>query len=432
MLPLALLSQNAALVVFELLNYALLFGTMWLLREVLWRERGNSDPPVVQGDSPWRRFLLEPNTGLMLAAIVCFRFIQSNMRHVNANMYVAFALALGLYWIQRNGKPLVKFAGGAAIAWATAIKVTPALFGLYLLWTRRVWGMVGGAVGLVFFLFLLPAMRFGVADTVKMLENYKSHISAAETGEGSDEDPIGHPGGAEQKQLEGGMSVRGTWMRYLTPKAMQFEWAKDDIRFYYINFVDLPESTARAICHVGEALILLLTIALTARHFARTDPGALALSWGLVALTMVLISPLTRKAHLCVADPRRGDDRADTAGRILSVVHDHPSRLAAIFCRARCSRWSCLGNRATGCRGGAGSGSAAILRANAGGVSAGRWKGRGVSLVSLPARARVSFLPRPLRACFCGIEDIFQLRWRRARQSPSGACAYMGTSPLET
>ena len=46
MLPLALLPQNAALVVFTLINFALVFGTLWLLKDALWRFRGDSDPPI--------------------------------------------------------------------------------------------------------------------------------------------------------------------------------------------------------------------------------------------------------------------------------------------------------------------------------------------------------------------------------------------------
>ena len=37
-----------------------------------------------------------------------------------------------------------------------AIKLTPGLFGIYFLWARRGWSMLGGALGLALFLVVVP------------------------------------------------------------------------------------------------------------------------------------------------------------------------------------------------------------------------------------------------------------------------------------
>ncbi|HLX63971.1 MAG TPA: glycosyltransferase family 87 protein [Planctomycetota bacterium] len=301
MMPLALLPQNAALIVFVLINYALLFGLCWLLRDALWRLSGAAPNGGKSAAAPaWRQFLLEPAIGVMLAVIVCFRFFDDNNRQVNSNLYVAFALVLAMWWMLRR-KARFDFAAGLSIALATAIKVTPGLFGLYLLWSWRPWAMLGGAVGLVVFLVLVPSARYGFTDGIGLLKKYENHVVAAETGENAENDPIGVPGGHEKKQLEGGISLRGTLMRYLTPLKMTLQYSKDEVRDTYINILNLDSGTARKIAHGLEFLFLALTIALTVRAYARHDPGAVALSWGLVTMTMLLIAPLTRKAHLCAA-----------------------------------------------------------------------------------------------------------------------------------
>ena len=293
MMPLALLSHNAALIVFVAINQALLFGVFWMLRDALWRWVPQTSPPAIYG-SAWQRWLRHPDSGMMLAAVICFRFVDNNLRHGNANMFVAFGITLGLWLMLQNRRPWREFSSGVAIALATAIKVTPGLFGLYLLWTWRKRGMVGGALGLVFFLLLVPALPMGFSQAIARLKEYKAHIASAATGEDAEQDPIGHEGGADQKQLEGGISLRGSLTRYLTPKPMHF---KD--KLYYANIVDWPETTVRRICQILEFLLFGATVFLTARKVARSDLAGIALSWGLIATAMLLISPLTRKAHLC-------------------------------------------------------------------------------------------------------------------------------------
>ena len=307
MMPLALLKHNAALIVFTVINNLLLFGLLWMIRDALWR----CVPPALVGvptsgtqheleNSAWRRWLRHPDSGVMLALIVVFRYVISNLKHGNANMFVAFSIGLGLWLLMRYRSALGEMSSGVAVALATAIKVTPGIFGLYMLWTWRRWGMLGGALGLVFFLLIMPGIAMGFPNALDRLRDTQAHMTSAATGEDAEKDPIGHEGGADQKQLEGGMSLRGSWMRYLTPKPMRFTFKDKSVKSYYANFVDLPESTARRICQAAELALFGITIYLTARRVARTDPAGIALSWALIATVMPIISPLTRKAHLCV------------------------------------------------------------------------------------------------------------------------------------
>lgn len=300
MLPLALLPYNAAVVVFSLLNAALLIGTLYLLRSALWAEtRAGPAVDETQARFDWKRFLAHPDTGLLLAFVVSFRFIHGNARMGNVNMFLVFLLAL-TFWLlagsnRRKGR---EFLSGGCIALATAFKVTPGLFGLYLLWSRRAYGMLAGALGLVLFLLFIPALALGWQGNLDRLKEYSGHLTSAVTGENVAEDAIGHER-ADQKQTEGGLSIRGTLMRYFTYKPMKYTDESKHVTFYGVNFLTLPEATARNIVRVFESLLLALTIFLTAGSLARHERRGLALSFGLLALAMLLLSPLTRKANLC-------------------------------------------------------------------------------------------------------------------------------------
>jgi hypothetical protein len=66
-----------------------------------------------------------------------------------------------------------------------------------------------------------------------------------------------------------------------------------------VNILNLAPETTSRLATVVSLILLGLTIWLTSAKAARTEPAGVALSWALVTLTMLLISPLTRKAH-CV------------------------------------------------------------------------------------------------------------------------------------
>lgn len=296
MMPLALLPYNAAVVVFSLLNGALLLGALWLLRKILDQSRDRQGAST--GGSAWKRFLLHPNTAILFALAISFRFIAQNWRHGNVNMFLAFLLVLAL-WLMLKRSARGEFSSGLSIALATAFKVTPGLFGLYLFWSRRVYGMAGGALGLVVFLLLIPALALGWSYNWERLDEYKNHMTSAVRGEDEEAATIGHAR-ADLKEMEGGLSIRGSLMRYFTYKPMKYTNKQGVVTYYGVNFVTLPEETARWISYGFEMLLLVLTIFLTARVWAWTSADGIVLSFGLVTLCMLLIAPLTRTASLCV------------------------------------------------------------------------------------------------------------------------------------
>ncbi|MCZ7646306.1 MAG: DUF2029 domain-containing protein [Planctomycetota bacterium] len=323
MAPLSLLSHNAALGVFYALNVALLLGALWLLRKLLW--------PADAAALPfWRR----PEVGLALAVLACGRFLDSNMVLGQANVFVLALVTLGLYALARQveadamvrgaaaptrgtndsapsrgtGGAWLGLAGGLAVAAATTIKLTPGLFGLYFLWARRGWAMAGGALGLALCLFVLPAPVLGFSHNLELLGAFAAHAKEKAAGPGAgaggDEEEgdegelsIGWGGDFEQSyQGKGrgvGISLRGTLLKLLTKQPP----SEDRPVLNVAEFA--PSAVAKGAAILG-LVLLACTVALTAPRWARADAAALALSWGLVATTILLLSPLTRKAHAVI------------------------------------------------------------------------------------------------------------------------------------
>lgn len=295
MAPLSLLPHNAALFVFWALNIALFCASLWLLRAVLW-------PGAPDGLSPTLSLWRQPETGLVLAVLVCWRFLNDNLRLGNANMYILFLLALTLYLLARHRG----FLAGLSVALALAFKVTPGLFGLYFLWTRRGWALAGGALGLALFLVLVPGGVLGFSQNWDLLQAFARHASGAIAGK---KDAAGSESAAatvgwkqplreSYEDHAAGISLRGAMQKLLSPSVALSR--RDESESRTVNVLNLTVAQALLVANVLALALLALTIALTAPRWAGEAGAPLFLSLGLVTSAMVLISPLTRKAHLVV------------------------------------------------------------------------------------------------------------------------------------
>jgi len=287
--PMALLSllpHNAALGVFYVLNVGLLFASTRLLRKMLWPPGGEA-----QGAGLWRL----PDVGIFIALALCMRFLDSNLKLGNANIVILFSVTLGLYGLH-CGKGVW---AGLAVAYATAVKATPGLFGIYLLWTRRGWAMVGGAVGLLVFLILVPGGVLGWSQNIGALQKFagEAGVKFASPKQGSADDKS-EDGEGDEGPRAVGISLRGTMLKLFSQTVSMHHRAEDDTRS--VNVLNLAPETTTRLATLLSLVLLGVTIWLTAGEGARTDAMNLVLSWGLVAVTMLLISPMTRKAHCVV------------------------------------------------------------------------------------------------------------------------------------
>ena len=80
-------------------------------------------------------------------------------------------LTAGLYLAQ-SARPATRLLAGVLVALAICIKVTPLIFLAYLLWRRRWWEVLGIGVGLVLWLWLVPAAVFGWERNARWLDEY--------------------------------------------------------------------------------------------------------------------------------------------------------------------------------------------------------------------------------------------------------------------
>lgn len=314
MAPLSMLSHDAAYAVFFALSIIALAAGLLLLRRVLW-------PP----DLPVQNFWLFPGAALLLAVLLNWRFIDANNKVGNANLIIFFLIALALYLdcrARETSNSRTEILSGMSIGLATVFKLTPGLFGVFQLWTRRKWALLGGALSLVLFLLFAPALWFGWEMNTKYLRAFVKNaagkaLKGAAADNAADEITVGwgHPPGdskrtsppspddeespsTDAKYPPGdGVSLRGPFANLLTP-APALKARSGSPQNRAINILSLEPAQARFMANVCSLLLLILTIALT--FTPSNDPRANALAWSLVALTMVLISPMTRIAHLVV------------------------------------------------------------------------------------------------------------------------------------
>ena len=303
MLPLSYFSYNTALALFYAINALLLAASLWMLRRLLWPA---GEPPATLAMLRW------PAVGILLTLVFSWRFIHSNTNESNANLWMLFLLTAALVFDRMEKVAVAKtprngIAAGLAVAMATAIKLTPGLFGIYFLWARRGWSMLGGALGLALFLVVVPGTVLGWNQNLKYLDAYKTFALGKTTGADAvaPDDPdriwIGRPKQLDPNESASaagvGVSLKGILTSLLTPSPAL---RKNGDRPRTVNIATLEPRQVALISNVLALIVLLATVALTFCDRARATTPAAALSWSLVIVAMTLMSPLTRIAHLVV------------------------------------------------------------------------------------------------------------------------------------
>ena len=248
----------------------------------------------------------------LLGILLTGRFIDSDFGNGNANCHVLFFIALGLWCLAKNRS----FWGGAAVAIATLIKVTPIIFIGYFSWKfvvdwlrkRKVFpgqeadrgtvqhlSWIQVTAGMVVTLFLLtavvPTLFLGWSRSRQLHQDYYNSMVGPYL-EVSD-----HP----EKFWDAGYSMKAMLVRYLTERPDDHYGNKP----LQINFVHWSSRSAWLLY----LFISLVMVAISLVAWRSTGGGHLS-EWqrlflltmevgNLVAL-MVTISPLSRKAHFVV------------------------------------------------------------------------------------------------------------------------------------
>jgi hypothetical protein len=120
-------------------------------------------------ESPGRPF---PVWAKVLTVLLAMRPIMGDFQHGNINLFILFLVIGSLFAYCRN----YDWTSGVVLGLAIACKVTPALFVPYFLWKRAWKCLAGCALGLVLFLFIVPASVLGVERNRQDFASWWKHM----------------------------------------------------------------------------------------------------------------------------------------------------------------------------------------------------------------------------------------------------------------
>jgi hypothetical protein len=116
-------------------------------------------------EDPGRPF---PPWAKALTVLLSLRPILGDLNHGNINLFILFLVVASLHSFNRRQD----LQAGILLALSIACKVTPALFLPYFLWKRAWKTLAGCALGLVLFLWLVPAAFLGNERNATLLHSW--------------------------------------------------------------------------------------------------------------------------------------------------------------------------------------------------------------------------------------------------------------------
>jgi hypothetical protein len=237
---------------------------------------------LVQGSGvafpPWAKALV---------VLLSLRPIMGDLIHGNVNLFILFLVMGGLYAFHK-GRPA---RGGVLLALAIACKVTPALFVPYLVWKRAWRALAGCAVGLVLFLWVVPASYFGWEKNQELLTSWTRQMIVPYLVHG------------EVTSSHENQSLPGVAQRLLTHSPSFLDYDPDPPHAprpqRYDNLLDLPPATIGWLVKVAELGFVVLVVWRCRQPLAARAGWRLAAEFGVIVLGMLLFSERTWKHH-CV------------------------------------------------------------------------------------------------------------------------------------
>jgi alpha-1,2-mannosyltransferase len=244
-------------------------------------------------ESPDRPF---PAWAKALAVVLSIRPIIGDLMHGNINLFILFLVMASLYAFSRGRD----FLSGLLLALAITCKVTPALFVVYFV-NKRAWGvLLGCAVGLGLFFFVVPSLVFAGQDGSITSGFHRNWDALRAWYQGMIAPYLVHGVVTPEKENQ---SLPGVLTRLLT-HAPSFSSSVDGIYtpLAYHNVADLGPDTVKRIVQVCQVLFLVLMVALCrapAKAAAMRGGWRLAAEYSLILVAMLLFSERTWKHH-CV------------------------------------------------------------------------------------------------------------------------------------
>lgn len=261
--PLTKLPQPAAAVIWQVSKYlslVVIFGLSWRLAG-----RGEALPT-------WLR---------IASVIMSLRFVVSDLGHGNINIFIALGVVAGL-WCLAVGRPVV---GGLLVAVVACLKVTPALFAVYLAYRRQWRACLGFAVGAALMLAVVPLAVLTPRQNADLLRQWYDHVVRGFAATGA----IYSPG---MNQSLAAVTNRLLGRTELVPPDER-PWV-------------LASPDPRVVTWIQRAVAvgLLGLLAWSCRGERRSgDPLPLMMEWSLVAAATLVFSGYTWTGHLTLLIP---------------------------------------------------------------------------------------------------------------------------------
>lgn len=261
MKPLTWVPASAAAALWQLAKYVCIviaFGASWRMFT------SSAGPPA-----DWSK---------LASIIVSARFVHSDLRHGNINLFIA-ALVIGAGWCLVTER---RFLCGFLIAVAACIKVTPGLWGLYLLYRRDWRALAGCAIGAALFFELIPSAALGFEMNHTLLDRWRAHVIDAFVGDG-DVDSVGM-----------NQSLTAVTNRLLGHTSVLPEDR--------VNLAELDDDVIQYIQRLLSVFILLIT-AFAVRPRENQYAIATAADWAILAPVSLALSGITWTGHFCLLIP---------------------------------------------------------------------------------------------------------------------------------
>lgn len=269
--PFAYLPIPAAALAWNIAKLAVILATLWMVAGL-----------AAHG----RRRIADYVLGLGVAW--CLTLIIGDLLHGNTNVFVMGAVVAHL-WLFRRGRDL---AGGAVLALAICLKMTPAIFLLYWAYQRN-WKLLAGTlVGLVLLAVAVPAAAVGWNHYVELTGTWLENLIVPGLIEGA-----WYP-------IHVNQSLPGVFSRYfLSGPDGNIFWNPDDNpyaiqnQFGWITLASLSPATVKLLIRaVQVAIVVAVGWAIGWRKLPRDD-GRRLLHWGLVVVAWMLLNQRTWDHH---------------------------------------------------------------------------------------------------------------------------------------
>ena len=216
----------------------------------------------------------------MLTVVLSIRFIASDLGHGNVNIFICL-LVVAAWWMLARDRP---FVCGLLVAFAACVKVTPALWGVYLIYKRRWRAVVGLMLGMFLALELVPWIVTSPAGNHRLLAGWYQRVV-------TDFAVRGHVYSTGMNQSVVAVTNRLLGRSELAPNETP------------VALVDLDDGTVVWIQRVLMLGIVALLGWSCRGRLRDGDHASLLVEWSLVGAATLALSGYTWTGHFCLLIP---------------------------------------------------------------------------------------------------------------------------------